>query len=140
MINITLNFDHRYENEVPADGAFPGIYVVYAYNGNRESPNWALLDIGQADDIYQRHLRHERKPRWLDYIRERNMRLVIYAANMTNENQHRDIAEAALLFRFQPLISSDGRAGYHHGDVEITVTGNLQNAFGTFVLHNTDPD
>lgn len=140
MTNITLEFNHRYEDAVPEDAVFPGIYVVYAYNGNRASPTWVLLDIGQADDIYHRHLSHERRPRWLEYAHEHNMRLIIYAARITNENNHRSIAEAALLFRFQPLIPADGRSGYHYGDVTITVTGNLQNAFGTFVLHNTDPN
>ena len=138
MTKITLNFNERYENAIPASVVHPGIYVVFAYNNDSANPNWVLLDIGEAENIYERHCHHERANLWVNYAHEHGMILVYYVAEIGNEHEHRKIAEAALLFRFQPLISSDGKQGYHHGDVELTVTGRLQTAFGAFVQRNTD--
>lgn len=138
MVEIELNFDKRYEDKVGADANIPGIYVVFAFNGDANAPRWELLDIGQSDNIYQRHLSHERRQSWESFASENSMHLIIYTARITNEYSHRDIAEAALLFRFQPRYSSDGKQGFHHGDVHIIVKGRLEAAFGAFVQRNTD--
>ena len=138
MTKITLNFNARYENSIPATVTHPGIYVVFAYNNDNSNPHWALLDIGEAENIYERHRHHERSVLWQKYVYEHGMTLIYYTAEIDNEHNQRMIAEAALLFRFQPLFSSDGKKGYHHGEVELSVTGRLQAAFGTFVQRNTD--
>ena len=138
MINIVLDFDKRFEGDVPAVATYSGIYVVYAYNGSVKDPKWVLLDIGQAKDMHERHSNHERRAKWEEYVTKNNMELVIYTAEITNEHNYRDIAEAALLYNFKPLISQDGKDGYHHEDVRIQVDGKLKAVFGEFVVYNTD--
>ena len=138
MVNIVLDFDKRFEGEVPAAATYSGIYVVYAYNGSAQDPKWVLLDVGQAKDMYERHSSHERRAKWEEYAAKHSMKIVIYTAEITNEHNYRDIAEAALLYNFKPLISTDGRNGYHHEDACIRVDGRLKAAFGEFVVLNTD--
>lgn len=137
MIIISLDFDKRFEQEIPPEATYGGIYVVYSYNGDEVNPEWWLLDVGQANDIYKRHQGHERKPAWQKFAMEHNSILVLYTAEITNEHNYRDIAEAALLYKFQPICVTDGKNGYHHGDVTISVTGRLEKAFGEFSLSNT---
>lgn len=136
-MNIAVDFSLRYENCIPQTATFGGIYVVYAHSKN-DANIWTLLDIGQAKNIFERHEKHERKPLWLAYAKKYNCDLIYYLAQIDNANYHRDIAEAALLYKMQPKYATDGKDGYHHGDVTITVTGSLQKAFGTFSLKNMD--
>lgn len=136
-MNIAVDFSLGYKNDVPKTATFGGIYVVYALSKS-DANSWTLLDIGQAKNIFERHEKHERKPLWLAYAKKYNCDLVYYLAQIDNSNYHRDIAEAALLYKMQPRCATDGKDGYHHGDVTITVKGYLQNAFGTFSLKNTD--
>ena len=138
MTEITIDFDKRFEGEIPQAATYPGIYVVYAYNGDSNAPRWALLDIGQAKNIFERHLTHERRGAWELYARNNNMRLILYTAEMNNEHNYRDIAEAALIYKCQPLCATDGKSGYHHGEVRIIVVGHLKKAMGEFIIHNTD--
>lgn len=137
-MKIELNFSKRYEVTIPQDASFGGIYVVYAFNGLSDSPLWKLLDIGEADNIYNRYLRHERKRLWERFATDNNMKLVYYLAEINNEHNYRKIAEAAMLFRFQPMFDKSGLQGYHHGEVEIVVKGGLENAFGSFIQRDTD--
>lgn len=138
MVEVNIDFDKRFESMVPPEATYGGIYVVFAFNGDAKKPVWSLLDVGQANNIYTRHLHHERKSQWEAFAKTNNRKLVIYTCELSNEHGYRDIAEAALLYTFQPLCPTDGKDGYHHGDVKISVDGHLKNAFGSFVLHNTD--
>lgn len=138
MIDITLNFDSYYADEVPESATYSGVYVVYAHKKVSGKDVWTLLDVGQGVNIYNRHSRHERKTKWAKYAKDNGMKLYIYCAKQTNEHKHLDIAEAAILYKFQPLIPTDGKEGYHHGDAKIDVHGLLGKAFGTFTVKNTD--
>ena len=138
MTEITIDFDKRFEGGIPDAATYPGIYVVYAYNGNANAPRWDLLDIGQANNMFERHSTHERKESWVAYAKTHNMKLVFYTAEINNEHNYRDIIESALLYKYQPLCATDGKSGYHHEDARITVVGRLKNAFGEFVIRNTD--
>ena len=134
MKNIELNFDKRFASGVPDTAKYSGIYVVYAYNS--QSGSWKLLDIGQAVNMYERHLKHERKSQWEKVAKETKSDIYIYTAEISNEHSHRDVAEAALLYKFKPLCATDGKQGYHHGDVKIVVKGMLAKAFGVFTVCN----
>lgn len=138
MIEITLDFDKRFEGEIPEAATYSGIYVVYAYNGDTNAPKWSLLDIGQANNVSERHSTHERKGAWEAYAKKHKMKLIFYTAEINNEHNYRDIAEAALLYKYQPMCATDGKSGYHHGDARIMVVGCLKNAFGEFSVRNTD--
>ena len=122
QMEIKLNFDCKYYGAIPESANFGGIYLVYAnLLTNRDS--WTLLDIGQSQNIYERHVGHERKQQWIDYAKAHNCELVYFAAKISNENMYRDIAEAALLYKWQPKCPTDGKEGYHHGNVKIVLTG-----------------
>ena len=138
MVNITLDFDKRFEDSIPTAATYSGIYVVYAYNASTKVPKWVLLDIGQAKNMYERYANHERRAKWEEYAKTKAMKLVIYTAEISNEHKYRDIAEAALLYNFKPLIPTEGKDGYHHENAYIRVDGRLKAAFGEFVVNNTD--
>ena len=138
LTSIMLNFDKRFEEKVPEAATYPGIYVVWAYNNQKDKPEWVLLDIGQAKNVSNRFSTHERKPLWEQYVATEKMKLVIYTAEITNEHNYRDIAEAALLYKFQPICPTAGKEGYHHQDAKICVTGHLKDVFGEFSVINTD--
>lgn len=138
MISITLDFDKRFEGKIPDAATYPGIYAVWAYNDNAKNPIWQLLDIGQAKNIASRHSTHERKPQWEKFAKDNNMKLIFYTAEISNEHNYRDIAEAALLYKFQPKCPTDGKDGYHHEEANIRVIGRLKNVFGEFSVPNTD--
>ena len=138
MISMTIDFDKRFEEKMPDVATYPGIYAVWAYNGDTKNPQWVLLDIGQAKNMANRHSTHERKQQWQEFAEQHKMGLVFYTTEMTNDHNYRDIAEAALLYKFQPLCPTDGKDGYHHEDVKISVIGHLKNVFGEFIVLNTD--
>lgn len=96
------------------------------------------MDIGQAKNIASRHSTHERKPQWEKFAKDNNMKLIFYTAEISNEHNYRDIAEAALLYKFQPKCPTDGKDGYHHEEANIRVIGRLKNVFGEFSVPNTD--
>ncbi|MBQ7177104.1 MAG: hypothetical protein IJS08_06785 [Victivallales bacterium] len=133
-----LDFDKRFEEKMPDAATYPGIYAVWAYNNQKDNPVWALLDIGQAKNMSDRFSMHERKQLWQKYVENHEMKLVIYTAEIGNEHNYRDIAEAALLYKFQPICPTNGKEGYHHEDAKICVIGHLKDVFGEFSVFNTD--
>lgn len=138
MRAVTVNFTERYEGTIPNTATYGGIYAVYAYNKNQHFPRWVLLDIGQAENVYLRHQSHERAREWSAFAERNGMVLIYYVARLSNEDKQRDMAEAALIFRFQPQCESQCKNGYHHEDVVVQVEGRLQNAMGRFVQLRTD--
>ena len=123
MTEITLNFDKSYQGEIPSSEMRGGIYLVYAKGGSAEKPTWTFLDVGQGANIYNRHLNHERKSEWISYAKKHNESLAFFTAEVTNEHGYRDIAEAALLYKWQPKIPVDGKSDFHHDDAKIVLKG-----------------
>ena len=88
MINITLDFDKRFEGKIPDAATYPGIYAVWAYKDEGGDSKWVLLDVGQAKNMADRHATHERKPQWLKYAKDNAMKLIYYTAEINNDHNY----------------------------------------------------
>ena len=131
MKEIKLDFKDRNVGQIPMSISYPGIYVVFAYDDSRVLHVWELLYIGAADNVREAYDTNPHRAEWDKHVTERNMKLVIYTAQLgLEENQ---MAKDALVYKFQPIMQSEGLASYGNEDVAIVVEGRLMAAFGSFV-------
>ena len=90
-IDIQVDFNNKYINNVTTEASYSGIYVVYDYKRINGKDTWYLLDIGQADNIYQRHLTHERKSLWEIFAKIHECTLNIYTAKIREKYVNKNL-------------------------------------------------
>jgi len=80
------NFEGPYSSpdRVPAAA---GVYIVWCYQDNV----WSLLDVGQAKDMRERLMNHERADCWRHYCRGS---ICFYLVVIPAENERRELEQS----------------------------------------------
>ena len=76
---------------------FPGVYIVWCITGN----DWQALDVGEAEDVRERLLNHDRKECWTSNCRGTIFFSAIYTRGM--HQQRRMDIEANIMRQAKPV-------------------------------------
>jgi hypothetical protein len=134
---IALNFDGYYEEEdLPIQSHNrAGVYVVYAgmpaekgYCDLRE-----LLYIGRSGDMTDRLDSSHHK--YNDWHKHLYCGEILYFSFADTDDEER--AEAALIYRTQPICNDTGKNGFHHPKTTINTSGQSFGLEGFFTVWNT---
>lgn len=139
---IELNFNgYRRESKKARMEQQGGIYCVYAgtYDAKNDTVNvQKLLYIGKADCIDDRigNDSHEHLEDWKKEVKFGQE--LIYSRAILNNADDRTIAEAAMIYKFQPPVNIAGKDGFHHQTTMIKTSGKNALLDKEFTVHNTD--
>jgi hypothetical protein len=135
---IKLDFDGYYEEEElpPLKHDCAGVYVVYVgYPVLKEQCKLRkLLYIGRSGDLTERPSpSHHKYDSWRRRLKDGEILLFSYA---DTEDEKR--AEAALIYRFQPVCNNTGKDGLHYPETIIETSGANDDLEGFFTVQRTD--
>ncbi len=127
MVTVNLNFDGYYSDaQFPLDKfAKSGVYAVYVAVENPETINIRrLIYVGEAEDVSDRIVKHERKEDWEKKLK--NGESLWYSIALVNAYD-RKRAEAAVINHHSDIIKEFNIEYIEHfpfPDTEIIITGN----------------
>lgn len=139
---IKLDFKgYRRESEKASMEQAGGVYCVYAgtYNAEEDNVNvQKLLYIGKADCIVDRigNDSHEHLEDWKKELESEQE--LLYSRALLDDADDRTIAEAAMIYWFQPPVNKDCKDGFHHQTTKIMTSGRNTLLGEEFVVYNTD--
>jgi hypothetical protein len=135
---IKLDFDGYYdEDELPPlahDCA--GVYVVYKglAISEKQCKLHKLLYIGRSGDLTGRPSpSHHKYSSWRRRLKDGEV-LFFSFANTDDEKR----AEAALIYRIQPICNDTGKDGFHHPETTIETSGANDRMESSFTVQKTD--
>ncbi len=124
MKTITLEFNGYYrEKNKDSIAAVSGVYCVYSCIYNRKTEKWSfknLLYIGESDNVHDRIANHDKLDDWLDSLGTDETLFYSYA-NVSKD--YRERAEAALIFKVQPLFNTEHTTEFIYEDTKIITSG-----------------
>lgn len=123
MKEYRLNFE-GYWRDCNRNGlpSYDGIYIVYKCIYNEQTDTVTLLDIiyiGQAENIHDRHIKHEKYSNFLSQLTE-GQELCYACAPVETDT---DLIENALIFAQKPVLNIEGRSAYNHPKAHIQLSG-----------------
>ena len=124
MKAFTLSFEGYWRNR--NKGSLPtyaGIYCVYRCRYNLESNSVLLIEIiyiGQADNIHDRHLNHEKYSSFLSLLQE-GEELCFTCAPIKEEDI--DMVENALIYLQKPKLNEQGKDVYNYTEAHFVIEG-----------------
>lgn len=123
MKDYKLNFEGYWrdcnKNGLPT---YAGIYLVYRCLYNAQTNTVELVDIiyiGQADNIHDRHINHEKYSDFTSLLLEGQE--LCYSCVPLTEN--RDLVENALIFAQKPVLNEQGKYNYNYTEAHISSEG-----------------
>lgn len=123
MKDYILNFEGYWRNcnrgSLPA---YQGIYLVYRCRYNLQNDTVTLIDIiyiGQAENIHDRHIHHEKELLFQSQLHE-GEEICISCAQ---ENHDLDLVENALIFAQKPILNEQGKDGFAYGESHFILRG-----------------
>ena len=102
--------------------SYAGIYLVYRCLYSVETNSVSLIDIiyiGQADNIHDRHLNHEKYEEFKAQL-DKGEELCFSCASV---NSDLDLVENALIFSQKPLLNDQGKFNYNYTEAHIEAKG-----------------
>lgn len=120
--NIEFNGYWR-EKDINGISSRSGVYCVYesAYNVNKDTVRiHRLIYIGEADDVNERIVDHEKWDKWKRYIRQGNELCFSFAYV---ESSDRDRVEAALIFKHKSPVNDEYKDSFPFDKTRISSTG-----------------
>jgi hypothetical protein len=135
---LKLEFDGYYREEglPPLDHDCAGVYVVYA--GKRTSKGHCelrnILYIGRSGDVDERpSSKHHKYRSWHGQLEENE---ILYFSFANTDDEKR--AEAALIYKIQPVCNDSGKKGFHYSATTITTSGKNTDLEKPFTVRSTD--
>lgn len=102
--------------------SYAGIYLVYKCIYNAQNNTVALVNIiyiGQAENIHDRHIKHER---YVDFLAQlTDGQELCYACAPVDTDI--DLVENALIFAQKPILNVDGRNAYNYSKAHVILSG-----------------
>lgn len=98
------------------------MYLVYRCNYNVQNDTVNLIEIiyiGQADNIHDRHIRHEKEQIFKSQLQE-GEELCFSCAKV---EQDLDLVENALIFAQKPILNEKGKDRFLYGEVHLSLNG-----------------
>lgn len=123
MKDFTLNFEGYWRDR--NKGGLPnyaGVYCVYRCRYNQERNSVSLIDIiyiGQADNIHDRHLNHEKYSEFLSLLQS-GEELCFTCAPITKDI---DMVENALIYLQKPTLNEQGKNHYNYSEAHFSIEG-----------------
>ena len=115
----------------------PGVYFVYETTYNRDNDALLfkrLLYIGEAEDVNDRILKHEKYSDWLKYIRYGNE---LCYAMVQIENDYRERIEAAYIYEHKPTANKEYTDKFPFNKIRIKSTGDTELLNADFTIDKT---
>jgi len=101
---------------------YSGIYLVYKCVYNAQNDTVSLVDIiyiGQADNIHDRHIKHEK---YVDFLSQLNDgQELCYSCAPVDEDIN--LVENALIFAQKPVLNIEGRKAYKYPKAHFILSG-----------------
>ena len=101
---------------------YSGIYLVYKCVYNARNDTVSLIDIiyiGQAENIHDRHIKHEKYAEFLSQLVE-GQELCYSCAPVESDI---NLLENALIFAQRPVLNVEGRNSYNYTKAHIILSG-----------------
>lgn len=121
MNTISLEIKGFYKNNPPIKTSnIEGIYIVYAgeSTGTEHCKLNRIIFIGESDtSISKKLFIHKRRNDWMHQLRPGES---LYFAIAAISGEHREIAEAALIYKNKPVCNKDGIKHYNYGHTLIS--------------------
>jgi len=136
--SFNLNFKGYWlESHIDSIPSDPGIYCVYACSFNKQTKTIIinkLIYIGEADDVNQRIINHEKWPDWrkeLDFGEE----LCFSYAHI--ESTYRERVEAALIFKHRSPLNDVYKDSFPFDRTTILISGATELLFQIFTVERS---
>lgn len=137
QIQLDFHGYYKYSNLLSDKQNKSGIYCVYAGTDYPEAEKCTLrqlLYIGEAGDVYDRLINHEKLNEWKCFL-EYGETLFISIAFIGKSD--RKIAEAACIFKHKPPLNVEYVKNYPYEDVEIHISGEHSKLYSEFVVNKS---
>lgn len=124
MQTIELLFE-GYWREIKKDDVppKPGIYCVYTCEiSNGKLSSLELIYIGESSNVNDRVANHERLPEWKELLNPGGT-LCYSFANIASPR--REIAEAAMIYKHQPLTNHEYKNDFPHETTTVKLLGKV---------------
>lgn len=113
-----------------------GIYCVYAcmYHANNDTVSLnRLLYVGEADDVRDRVLNHEKWPKWWNQIATGEE--ICFSVALIAGASARQRAEAAMIFKHKPLCNTEYIDAFPFDTTTVTTTGKNALLHSSFIVY-----
>lgn len=123
MEEFSLNFE-GYWRDCNKNGLpnYSGVYLVYRCKYIIQTNTVSLIDIiyiGQAENIHDRHLNHEKYEDFKNMLQEGEE----LCFSCVSVNKGLDLVENALIFSQKPVLNEQGKYNYNFTEAHIETTG-----------------
>lgn len=134
MKEISLNFKGYTTNRGDAHYG-PGIYLVYVGTSFIYSSPRRLLYIGEAENIFHRLSCHEKQRDWERYLQPGEVLLYSFARTATETE--RKMAEAALIYKYEPPVNIEFKYNYPFSTVAVRSSGAIDFLSSTTIVYGS---
>jgi len=115
----------------------PGVYFVYETSYNRDDDALSfqrLLYIGEADDVKDRILKHDKYSDWLKYIRFGNE---LCYSMVHVESTYRERIEAAYIYKHKPPANEEYKNNFPFNKTRVKSSGETELLNVDFTIDKT---
>lgn len=130
-MNHVLNFEGYWSIDQTNVASYSGIYCVYVEATHETNMTSYLLYIGEARNIGQRILNHERR---LDWIASARGHSLCFNACYMADDRERQHAEAAMIYHHQPPCNVEFKTHFPYDTITVTTSGKNANLSPGFII------
>lgn len=119
-----------------------GIYCVYecTYNPPKEEKKSSvtihkLIYIGEADDVRDRIVKHEKREKWMEHVRSGNTLCYSFGSFPKTD---RDRVEAAMIFHHKPPENTEYKDSFPFDRKTINLEGDIAELSSHFIVPRTE--
>ena len=139
MKTISLDFN-GFWREVNKRGvpSKSGVYCVYTCVHNKEEKTVTinkLLYIGESSNVHDRISNHDRLDDWKKHLKANETLCYSFAAINSND---RERAEAALIYKHQPLTNEEHMDHFIYEDTKMLLSGKTAKLSTNFTVRKTN--
>jgi len=136
---ISIEFDGYWRDE--NKGGLPaksGVYCVYECTHNRTEKTVSLhklIYIGESGNVRDRVSNHEKRDKWLKYVRQGN-ELCFSFGGVSSVDRNR--AEAAMIFKHKPPVNDEYKDSFPYDKTTMSLSGKTALLNTYFTVNRTE--